>query len=109
MKKQLIIAIVSLIPAIGFAKTDFGSIIADNVKAQDELHQAVRHDVDEARGTVAKKDVRERIVIVENSGVSYNAPTNKSLLAFKKEKTNFRPSEAKQFDRLANEIHSVDQ
>lgn len=110
MKKQLLIAAMTLIPAMSFAKVaDFGELITENVKAQNELHETVRHNIDDAREVAAKQPVRERIVVVENSGTSFNAPTRKDMLVFKKEKTDHRASETKQFERLANEIHSLDQ
>jgi hypothetical protein len=109
MRKQLLIAAMTLIPAMSFAKvSDFGEMITENVKAQNELHETVRHNVDDAR-EVAAKNTRQRIVVVENSGTSYNAPTRKDMLVFKKEKTDFRASESKSFERLANEIHSLEQ
>lgn len=102
MKKQVLVTIISMIPAMSFAKiSDFNALITENVKAQDELHSTVKHNINETREAV---NVRERIVVVENSGTSYNAPTSKDLLAFKKEKSNHRASEGKQFERLANEI-----
>lgn len=109
MRKQLLIAAMTLIPAMSFAKvSDFGEMITENVKAQNELHETVRHNVDDAR-EVAAKNTRQRIVVVENSGTSYNAPTRKDMLVFKKEKTDFRASESKSFERLASEIHSLEQ
>lgn len=109
MKKQAIIAILSLIPAVSMAKiSDFNALIGENVKAQSELHNSVQSQLNEARDKVAAEKIRERIVIVENSAGSYNAPTRKDLLAFKKEKTNHRVSEKKQFERLATEIREVE-
>jgi hypothetical protein len=113
MKKQLVIAVMTLIPAVSFAKiSDFDAMINDNVKAQGELHSTVKtnlHDAKEATEEGALNAPREPIVVVENSGVSYNAPTKKDMLAFKKERRNHRASEEKQFDRLANEIRSGDE
>lgn len=105
MKKQLLVTVIAMVPALGFAKVaDFNAMIADNMKEQSQLHSTVKTNVGEARDTA-----RERIVIVENKGGSYNAPTKKDLLAFSKEKKNFAPSQKKQFDRLANEIHLSDE
>lgn len=107
MKKQFLMTVLSLIPAVGFAKvSDFNAMIADNVKVQRELHATVRNNVGEARGGVAYENMRQRIVVVEKSGVSYHSPTKKDLLAYKKEKSYHRASEGKQFERLANEIRS---
>lgn len=107
MKKQVLITFLSLIPAIGFAKVaDFDSLISDNVKAQGELHSAVKKNINEARGDVLSNK-RERIVVVETAQTSYNAPTRKDFLAFKKERSFHRPSEDKSFERLATELNSL--
>ncbi len=101
MKKQIMVAVIALIPSLGFAKiSDFNALIAENTKSQNELHNTVQGNLAEAR----KAEARQRIVVVENSGSSYNAPTRKSLLAFKKEKTHHQASESKTFERLAHEI-----
>ncbi|KYG61231.1 hypothetical protein [Bdellovibrio bacteriovorus] len=109
MKKQVLVTIIAMIPAVSFAKiSDFNALISENVKAQGELHSTVKGNIDEARDQAAAAQVRERIVVVENSGVSYNSPTKKDLLAFKKEKRSHRASESKQFERLASEISSAE-
>lgn len=111
MKKQLLVSVMVLIPAISFAKekVDFGDLISENSRAQSELHSTVKHNLEEAREIAAAVKMRERIVVVENSGVSYNAPTDQELLAFKKERSHHRASEDKQFERLANEISSFEE
>ncbi|WII71048.1 hypothetical protein QJS83_11305 [Bdellovibrio sp. 22V] len=109
MKKQVLVTVIAMIPAMSFAKvSDFNALITENVKAQNELHSTVKTNLNEARDAADASAMRERIVIVENSGTSYNATTKKDLLAFKKEKTHHRASEEKQFERLANEINSSD-
>lgn len=101
MKKQLLITMIVMLPALSFAKVaDFNAMIADNAKEQNQLHSTLKASVGEAH-----EALRERIVVVESKGHSYNAPTRKDLLAFGKEKKSYAPSERKQFDRLANEIH----
>lgn len=107
MKKQILVAVLTMIPVMGFAKvSDFNELIKENVKAQNELHSTVKNNVGDARDAVADQKMRERIVVVEKSGQSYHSPTKKDLLAFKKEKSHYRASEQKQFERLANEIRS---
>lgn len=107
MKKQALSLLVAMMPLVSFAKvSDFNALINDNSKAQTELHSSVKNTLGEAREASAKENVRERIVMVENTGSSYNAPTRKDFLAFQKEKKTHKASEEKQFDRLANEIHS---
>ncbi|HWU44196.1 MAG TPA: hypothetical protein VN132_12180 [Bdellovibrio sp.] len=104
MKKQVLISVITLIPVVSLAKvSDFNAMISENMKEQTQLHDTVKSNVNEARGVA---DGRERVVIVEKTTASYNSPTRKDLLAFKKEKKNYQPSEHKQFERLANEIHS---
>ncbi|MGZ3770538.1 MAG: hypothetical protein ACXVCP_00725 [Bdellovibrio sp.] len=109
MKKQVLVTILMIVPSFGFAKvSDFDSLITENVKAQAELHSTVKNNVRDTRDAVANSN-RERIVVVENPGKSYNAPTKADLLAFKKEKSHYRASEEKQFERLANEINSQEE
>ncbi|MNT78683.1 hypothetical protein D3C72_2179360 [compost metagenome] len=62
----------------------------------------------ETRKAVADANIKERIVIVENSGTSYNSPTKKDMLAFKKEKTFYRASDMDSLDRVATEIRDQD-
>lgn len=108
MKKQVLIFLVSMVPAMGFAKvSDFNDLISENSKAQKDLHSNVQNNVDQARDGVAAKNVRQRIVFVEKSGGSYTAPTRKDLLSFEKEKTYHRASDDKKLNRLANEISSL--
>ncbi|HEX7674251.1 MAG TPA: hypothetical protein VF412_08770 [Bdellovibrio sp.] len=108
MKKQLLVTVIAMIPAMSFAKvSDFNAMIAENIKEQNQLHSTVTENVGEARQA---SNTHERIVIVENNpSTSYNAPTKKDLLAFKKEKKNFEPSQKKQLDRLATEINLSDE
>ncbi|WP_413293981.1 hypothetical protein ACLSU7_02490 [Bdellovibrio sp. HCB185ZH] len=110
MKKQVMIAMMTLIPMTSFAKVaDFGSMISENAAAQKQLHESVRGNLQETREIAAKPEAREKIVIVEASSTSYNSPTNKDFMRFAKEKSAAQPAQDKQFDRLANEIRSMDQ
>jgi hypothetical protein len=106
MKKQILFAVVAVIPALSFAKVaDFNALISDNMKAQTELHSTVTGNMADTRKAVADTNIKERIVIVENSGSSYNSPTKKDMLAFKKEKTFYRASDMNSLDRVATEIN----
>lgn len=97
-----------LIPAVSFAKIeDFNALIKENAKAQEDLHTDLKKNMKQTRDVVAEQKKRERIVVVENSGASYNAPTRKGFLAFKKEGSQHKASEKKQFERLANEVNSL--
>lgn len=106
MKKQVLVAIIALVPTMGFAKvTDFNALISENVQTQKELHSTVKHNVQEAKeATEQENGKREKIVVVDNSRETYNAPTKKDLLVFEKERTFHRISDEKQLDRLATEL-----
>jgi len=103
--KTFIIAIMVLIPALSFAKVeDFNQLITDNMKAQDQLHTDVKQNIEAARVATDTPKKQQKIVVVEGTGSSYNSRTNKDLLTFKKEQTDYRPSDKKQVDRLATEV-----
>lgn len=107
--KQIIIALALMIPAMSFAKvSDFNEMITENSNAQSQLHADVRGNLKMAQDEI---QVRQRLVVVEakgHSNDSFNAPTRKDMLAFKKEKVSHRPSEEKQFERLASELRLED-
>lgn len=110
MKKQVIVTIIALIPTMGFAKvTDFNALISENVQSQKELHSTVKQNVQEARETASDpaSGKREKVVVVDSSTETYNAPTKKDLLVFEKEKSFHRASDEKQLDRLATELSSL--
>ena len=102
MKK--LVLFLSLFTAVAsFAKVgDFNSLIVENSKAQIELHEHLKQDLDTAR-VAYQKDSQEKFIVDQQSN-SINVPTSKSLLTFKKEKTYYRPSESKQQKRLAQEL-----
>ncbi len=107
MKKQILTAVIALIPSLGFAKVaDFNALISENMNAQQELHTELADSLQTSRKAVQKKNQRHRIVIVEEKGSSYNAPTRKDLLAFKKEKVQHRANDKKMQERFANELNS---
>ncbi|MNL80071.1 hypothetical protein D3C87_2068190 [compost metagenome] len=75
------------------------------MKAQTELHTTVRKNVEVAK---TEKNIRERVVIVDGTRGSYTAPSRRGLLKFKKEGSQHRVSESKQFERVANEVNAAD-
>lgn len=106
MKKQALIALITLVPTLGFAKiADFNELIQDNMTAQSELHAEVKGNIKTVQDDPS--NVRQRIVVVEGTSGSYNAPTREDMLAFRKERTYHRASEEKQFDRLATELSTA--
>lgn len=106
MRKKTIIAALTLLPMTGFAKVaDFNAMISENMKEQNQLHGEMKNNVNEAREIVQSDELRKRVVLMEESSKSYNAPTNKALLSYNKEKKQRALSDKKQFQRLANEIN----
>ena len=66
MKKQILVALISIIPAISFAKvSDFNTMISDNQKDQQQLHKSVNSNVADAN-KVVRQGKRERLVFVED-------------------------------------------
>jgi hypothetical protein len=106
MKKALIIFL-ALVPSLGFAKVaDFGSMISESNQAQTELHKNVRQNIEDAKSEIAASNTRERVVFTEETAGNVNVKTNKDLLAFKKERVQYRPSAHKSAERLATEINN---
>lgn len=101
--KKMMIAIMMVLPSVGFAIEDFNSLIEENKAAQSALHKVVKQNVAAAQVVEA----RTKVVIVENSHEAYVAPTQHDLLVYKKEKVNHRSSEGKRFDRLSKEFNSL--
>ena len=106
MKKLVTITILTFLPMVGFAKvSDFNAMISENMQAQSQLHNSMKDNMDATR-TAAKETVpQEKVVVVEDSGGSYNAPTAKDMLTFEKEKKEHKVSQKTQFDRLASELN----
>jgi hypothetical protein len=80
---------------------DFNTLIVENSKAQTELHQNLKQDLNTTR--LAVKAGEEKY-IVDSSSNSINVPTAKALLTFQKEKKYYRASEVQKQKRLAEEL-----
>jgi hypothetical protein len=99
--------LITVLPLTSFAKvSDFNALISDNMKSQTELHTTVRKNVEVARD---EKNIREKVVVVDGTEGSYASPSRRDLLKFKKERVQHRPSETKQFERVAGEVSTADQ
>jgi hypothetical protein len=109
MKSTLIaLAVAMAIPAISSAKVDdFNAMIAENNKAQQELRTDLKTQMSETRQAQARAPKRE-VIVASDWHESVNSPTKKSMTTFDKETVEYRPSEAKQMQRLANEIKALD-
>lgn len=100
---KLAIVLLSLVPALGWAGvSDFNALIDENAKVQREL----QHNIEEKTTANDKTFNRdEKTVVVQ--GEAYSAPASEMTLKFKKE-SQFRPSNKKELDRLAEEFKSMD-
>lgn len=105
--KKFILTIAILLPLASLAKVgDFNSLINENAKAQTELHQNLKQDLDTTR--IAYKQEPQQKYIVDNESKTINVPTSKSLLTFKKEKKYYRASEVQKQKRLAEELSEAE-
>ncbi|MBK9322510.1 MAG: hypothetical protein IPM97_06085 [Bdellovibrionaceae bacterium] len=109
MKTTILSLIVTMIiPAISSAKVeDFNAMIAENAKSQEVLHTDLKEQMNETRQAQFKGGKREAVALTEELS-SFNSPTSKSLLTFQKETLEYRASEPKKLQRLANEIKQHD-
>lgn len=103
----MILILAFLSPLAALAKVgDFNSLITENSKAQNELHQSLKQDLDTTR--MAYKQETTQKYIVDNDTKTINVPTSKSLLTFKKEKKYYRASEEQKQKRLAEELSEAE-
>ena len=109
MKKLLVISLISLVPALSFAKvSDFNSMISENMQAQSQLHGSVSSQVETARIAVREKaELGDKTVLVDNNAETINVKTNKDLLTFEKEKSRKKTSKM-DVERLAAEVSNSD-
>ena len=102
--KQIILILTIILPMTVSAKSkiDFHSMIVENKETQEALHNKINdqtnvYKVQVRRGSPATiKDTYQ--------GNSFNVPTDKSMLAFEKEKRAQQPVKDTQVERLALEI-----
>ncbi len=101
---KISILLIGVLTAItGFAKVgDFNSLIVENSKAQTELHQNLKLDL-ETTHVAYQKESQEKFIVDRESN-SINVPTTKSMLTFRKETKYYRASETQQQKRLAQEL-----
>ena len=107
-----------ILESVSFAKVqDFNAIINEDIKAQKELHQQFKHQVnlvDENTGTryqvnKAKTQNNKRdVIVVESNATNYIAPSRKNFLKFKKEIHQKSQNDRKNQHRVANEIKELE-
>jgi len=104
----LSLVVAMMIPMVSSAKVDgFNEMISENNQSQQQLHTDLKNQVEETR--VAQRIKKEVLDVADYTDVSQvNTPTKKSLTMFQKEAMEYRPSEAQQMKRLANEIKASD-
>ncbi len=103
--KQILFFIFIFIPALGFGKiSQFNEMISENLKEERQLHAQIKGEITGEGVTIDDNSKQDRFVVVERESVSYDSPTKKELLRFKKEKKTYAASRKKQVERLATEI-----
>lgn len=104
--KQIILILTIILPMTVSAKTkiDFHSMIVENKKTQEALHERI-NDQTEVKRVQVRRGSPETIKDTY-TGNSFNVPTDRSMLAFEKEKRAQKPVQVqdKQIERLALEI-----
>jgi len=108
MKTTLLSLVVAMmIPAISSAKVEgFNAMINENETAQIQLRNELKHQLRETRQAQKPKSGAFEVANAFDSTV--NSPTKKSFTTYEKEMVHYRPSEAKQMKRFANEIKAAD-
>lgn len=103
--KKSILTLIMIMSASGpvLAGTNFGHLIVENSKAQNELHDQIKSNVDDV-----KMAVHEGSKTVSIAGETIHVKTNKNFLTFAKEKKYYKPSEAKAQKRLAEEFQNLE-
>lgn len=86
---------------------DFNSLIAENSKAQNELHADLKDKLNETLVAV-QLEKHDRFLVDATEGQSINVPTSKNFLTYAKEKAYFRASDSQAKKRLAQEIDAAD-
>jgi hypothetical protein len=109
MKSTLLALVVAMmIPAVSSAKVeDFNAMITENAKSQQDLHTELKDQITGTRQAQMKAPKREMIEVASD-WKSYNSPTKKSMLTYDKEAVEYRASESKNMQRLANEMKALE-
>jgi hypothetical protein len=104
-----------MLQSLAYAKVeDFNAIINEDIKAQKELHQQFKNQVNkdnvalqqELNNTKKPAKVRE-VFIVDNVETNYIAPSSNNFLKFNKELKQKSQNERKNQHRVAKEIKEL--
>ncbi len=106
--KTIILTLVALTFATvgATAKTNFGELIVENSKAQNELHSQIKSTVKAVN--VAKREAIDGDKTVSIASETYHVKTNKNFLTFEKEKKFYKESESQAHKRLAEEFQNLE-
>lgn len=108
-KNSLVFIIITLATATSMAKIDnFNQMIRENQFIQNELQDQLKtkHENNSLHG-LNNDAVQLKKNIKNDHEYSVHSPTKKSFLKFSKEKQQFKASEKKQFDRIAEEFSEL--
>lgn len=94
---------------------DFNSIINEDIRAQKELHQQVKKQVNPAFLGTQKQNLNvndkstaaKEIIVVENDQTNYTAPSGNNFLRFNKEIKQKSQNQRKNQHRVAKEIKEL--
>jgi hypothetical protein len=108
MKTTLLSILMALmVPTVSMAKVDgFNAMITENGKAQQQLRKDLNQQMEVTRQ--AQSGVKNEITGDGGFMQSFNSPTDKGFMTFKKETVHYRASEEKQMERLATEISDLE-
>ena len=108
MKKVFITAITVLATSLStMAATDFNSLIVENSKAQNELHNQIKSSIEDVRVAVQER-VQDGSKTFSIAAETVQVKTDKKFLTFAKEKKYYQPSESKAQKRLAEEFQNLE-
>lgn len=102
--KQFFLILVMFLPMTVSAKSkiDFHSMIVENNKTQESLHNKINDQTKTYKVQVRRGS--PEVLKDTYRGNSYNVPTDKNALSFEKEKLARQPVQDRQVERLALEI-----
>lgn len=104
--KKIILILVTGLSLNAYSKlNDFNTLIAENSKAQNELHAHLKQNLNETHIT-ARFENQDRFIV--DSSDTINVPTTKEFLTYSKEKTYYRVSDKQVQKRLAQEFDSAE-
>lgn len=84
--------------------SDFNAMINENSAAQYELQKNVSQNIQELKLAHQAEEKSKIASALPSEEPTYISPTKKGFLKFKKEISNYKPSEQKQYERLAEEL-----